>query len=160
MNKIDKYISDFAQFISDMLNANAEVLKVNADGEASKLDVSKIMAKVNAEAFKNMIADTEKTINQIKNDSDMSIQNKIYSLSTIILNASIVNIDDMKNLTQEEAKSYLNMIKTARNRFDAIMLTIITNIHNMKDEMAHPKEEDEDLTKLSKEELIERLRRK
>ena len=160
MNKIDKYISDFAQFISDMLNANAEVLKVNADGEASKLDVSKIMAKVNAEAFKNMIADTEKTINQIKNDSDMSIQNKIYSLSTIILNASIVNIDDMKNLTQEEAKSYLNMIKTARNRFDAIMLTIINNIHNMKDEMAHPKEEDEDLTKLSKEELIERLRRK
>lgn len=160
MNKIDKYISDFAQFISDMLNANAEVLKVNADGEASKLDVSKIMAKVNAEAFKNMIADTEKTINQIKNDSDISIQNKIYSLSAIILNASIVNIDDMKNLTQEEAKSYLNMIKTARNRFDAIMLTIITNINNMKDEMAHPKEEDEDLTKLSKEELIERLRRK
>lgn len=160
MNKIDKYISDFAQFISDMLNANEEVLKVNADGEVSKLDVSKIMAKVNAEAFKNMIADTEKTINQIKNDSDMSIQNKIYSLSVIILNASIVNIDDMKNLTQEEAKSYLNMIKTARNRLDAIMLTIITNIHNMKDEMAHPKEEDEDLTKLSKEELIERLRRK
>lgn len=160
MNKIDKYISDFAQFISDMLNVNAEVLKVNANGEASKLDVSKIMAKVNAEAFKNMIADTEKTINQIKNDSDMSIQNKIYSLSAIILNASIVNIDDMKNLTQEEAKSYLNMIKTARNRLDAIMLTIITNIHNMKDEMAHPKEEDEDLTKLSKEELIERLRRK
>lgn len=160
MNKIDKYISDFTQFISDMLNVNAEVLKVNADGEVSKLDVSKIMAKVNAEAFKNMIADTEKTINQIKNDSDMSIQNKIYSLSTIILNASIVNIDDMKNLTQEEAKSYLNMIKTARNRLDAIILTIITNIHNMKDEIAHPKEEDEDLTKLSKEELIERLRRK
>ena len=160
MNKIDKYINDFAQFISDMLNANAEVLKVNADGEASKLDVSKIMAKVNAEAFKNMIADTEKTINQIKNDSDMSIQNKIYSLSAIILNASIVNINDMKNLTQEEAKSYLDMVKTARNRLDAIMLTIITNIHNMKDEMAHPKEEDEDLTKLSKEELIERLRRK
>lgn len=160
MNKIDKYISDFAQFISDMLNANAEVLKVNADGEVSKLDVSKIMAKVNAEAFKNMIADTEKTINQIKNDSDMSIQNKIYSLSAIILNASIVNIDDMKNLTQEEAKSYLNMIKTARNRLDAIILTIITNIHNMKDELAHPKEEDEDLTKLSKEELIERLRKK
>lgn len=160
MNKIDKYISDFAQFISDMLNVNAEVLKVNADGEVSKVDVSKIMAKANAEAFKNMIANTEKTINQIKNDSDMSVQNKIYSLSTIILNASIVNIDDMNNLTQEEAKSYLNMIKTARNRFDAIMLTVINNIHNMKDEMAHPKEEDEDLTKLSKEELIERLRRK
>lgn len=160
MNKIDKYISDFAQFISDMLNANAEVLKVNADGEASKLDVSKIMAKVNAEAFKNMIADTEKTINQIKNDSDMSIQNKIYSLSAIILNASIVNIDDMKNLTQEETKSYLDMIKTARNRFDAIMMNIITNIFDMKNELAHPKEEDEDLTKLSKEELIERLRRK
>lgn len=160
MNKIDKYISDFTQFISDMLNVNAEVLKVNADGEVSKLDASKIMAKVNAEAFKNMIADTEKAINEIKNNSDMSIQDKIYSLSTIILNASIVNIDDMKNLTQEEAKSYLNMIKTARNRFDAIMLTIITSINNMKDEMAHPKEEDEDLTKLSKEELIERLRRK
>lgn len=160
MNKIDKCVNDFMQFISDMLNANAEVLKVNADGEVSKLNVSKIMAKVNAEAFKNIIADTEKTINQIKNDSDMSVQNKIYSLSAIILNASIVDIDDMKSLTQEEAKSYLDMIKTARNRFDAIMLTVINNIHNMKNEMAHPKEDDEDLTKLSKEELIERLRRK
>lgn len=160
MDKIDKCVNDFMQFISDMLNANAEVLKVNVDGEVSKVDISKIMAKANTKAFKNMIADTEKAINEIKNNSDMSVQDKIYSLSTIMLNASIVDINDMKTLTQEEAKSYLNMIKTARNRFDAIMLTIITNIHNMKDEMAHPKEEDEDLTKLSKEELIERLRRK
>lgn len=159
MDKIDKYISDFAQFISYTINTNMEVLKVNADGEVSKVDVYKIAAKANAEAFKNMITDTEKTIYRIKNDSDMSIQDKIYSLSAIMLNASIIDIDDMNTLTQEEVKSYLDMLKTARNRFDAIMLTIINNIHNMKNEMAHPKE-DEDLTKLSKEELIERLRRK
>lgn len=160
MDKIDKCVNDFMQFISDMLNANAEVLKVNADGEVSKVDVSKIMAKANAEAFKNMIADTEKAINEIKNNSDMSVQDKIYSLSAIMLNASIVDINDMKTLTQEEAKSYLDMVKTARNRFDAIMMNIITNIFDMKNELVHPKEEDEDLTKLSKEELIERLRRK
>ena len=52
------------------------------------------------------------------------------------------------------------MVRTARNRLNVIMLTIITSIYNMKNEMAHPKEEDEDLTKLSRKELIERLRRK
>ena len=66
----------------------------------------------------------------------------------------------MKTLTQEEAESYFDMIKTARNRLNAIIGTIMTSIYNMKKELAHPKEEDEDLTKLSKEELIERLRRK
>ena len=107
-----------------------------------------------------MIADTEKILCKIKDNPDMDIQEKIKNLSVIVLNASIVDADDMKNLTQEEANSYLDMVRTARNRLNVIMLTIITSIYNMKNEIAHPKEEDEDLTKLSKEELIERLRRK
>ena len=107
-----------------------------------------------------MIADTEKTLCKIQDNPNMDVQEKIKSLSVIILNASIVDVDDIKHLTQEEAKSYLDMIRTARNRLNLIMLTIITNIYNMKNEMAHHKEEDEDLTKLSRRELIERLRRK
>lgn len=151
MDKIDKRVSEFAQFISDILGADVEVLKV---------DASKIAAKARAKAFKDMIADTEKTLDEINDNSDMDVQDKIKSLSTIMLNASIVDIDDMNTLTQEEAKSYWNVVKVARIKFDDVMRAIQNNINHLKNEMAHPKEEDEDLTKLSKEEFIERLRRK
>lgn len=151
MNKADDCIKGFTEFFVDALGADVEVIK---------LDIAKFADKLRANTFKKMIADTEKTLCKIKDNPDMDIQENIKSLSVIILNASIVDVDDMKNLTQEEAKSYLDMVRTARNRLNLIMLNIITSIYNMKDEMAHPKEEDEDLTKLSKEELIERLRRK
>lgn len=151
MNRTDDCIKGFEEFLADILKTNAEVIK---------LDVAKFADKLRVNAFKKMIADTEKILCKIQDNPDMDIQQKIKILSVIMLNASIVDADDMKALTQEEAKSYLNMIRTARNRLNLIMLTIITNIYNMKNELAHPKEEDEDLTKLSKEELIERLRRK
>lgn len=151
MNKADDCIKGFEKFLVDILGTDVEVIK---------LDVAKFADKLRVNAFKKMIADTEKTLCKIKDNPDMDIQEKIKNLSVIVLNASIVDIDDMKTLTQEEAKNYLEMIRTARNRFNVIMLNIITSIYNMKNEMARPKEEDEDLTKLSKEELIERLRRK
>ena len=151
MNRADDCIKGFEEFLVDVLGTNVEVIK---------LDVAKFADKLRVNAFKKMIADTEKILCKIQDNPDMDIQEKIKTLSVILLNASIVDADDMKNLTQEEAKSYLDMIRTARNRLNLIMLTIITNIYNMKNELAHPKEEDEDLTKLSKEELIERLRRK
>lgn len=150
MDKIDKRVSEFAQFISDILGADVEVLKV---------DAFKIATKARAKAFKDMIADTEKTLDEINDNSDMDVQDKIKSLSTIMLNASIVDIDDMNTLTQE-AESYWNVVKVARNKFDGVMRAIQNNINHLKNEMAHPKEEDEDFTKLSKEELIERLHRK
>lgn len=151
MNKADDCIKGFEEFLVDVLGTDVEVMK---------LDVAKFADKLRVNTFKKMIADTEKTLCKIKDNLNMDIQEKIKSLSVIMLNASIVDIDDMKTLTQEEAESYFDMIKTARNRLNAIMCTIMTSIYNMKNEMAHPKEEDEDLTKLSKEELIERLRRK
>ena len=151
MNRADDCIKGFEEFLVNVLRTNVEV---------NKLDVAKFVDKLRVNAFKKMIADTEKTLCKIKDNPDMDIQEKIKNLSVIVLNASIVDADDMKTLTQEEAKSYLEMVRTARNRFNIIMLNIITSIYNMKNEMANPKEEDEDLTKLSKEELIERLRRK
>lgn len=151
MSRADDCIKGFEEFLVDILRTNVEV---------NKLDVAKFADKLRVNAFKKMIADTEKTLCKITDNPDMDIQEKIKSLSVIMLNASIVDIDDMKHLTQEEAKSYLDMIRTVRNRFNLIMLNIITSIYNMKNELAHPKEEDEDLTKLSRRELIERLRRK
>lgn len=151
MNKIDKHVNEFAQLISDMLGADVEVLRANA---------SKIAAKARAKALKVMIANTEKTLDEINDNSDMNVRDKIKSLSTIMINASIVDIDDMNTLTQEEAESYCKVVKVARNKFDGVMRAIQNNINHLKNEMAHSKEEDEDLTKLSKEELIERLRRK
>lgn len=151
MNRTDDCIKGFEELFVDALGADVEVIK---------LSIAKLADKLHANAFKKMIADTEKTLCKINDNPDMDIQQKIKILSVIMLNASIVDADDMKNLTQEEAESYFDMIKTARNRLNVIIGTIMTSIYNMKKELAHPKEEDEDLTKLSKEELIERLRRK
>ena len=151
MNRADDCIKGFEEFLVDVLGTDVEVIK---------LDVAKFADKLRVNAFKKMIADTEKTLCKITDNPDMDIQEKIKILSVIILNASIVDADDMKTLTQEEAESYFDMIKTARNRLNAIIGTIMTSIYNMKKELAHPKEEDEDLTKLSRRELIERLRRK
>ena len=151
MNRAADCIKGFEKFLVDLLGTDIEVIK---------LDVAKFADKLRVNAFKKMIADTEKILCKIQDNPDMDIQEKIKILSVIMLNASIVDADDMKHLTQEEAKSYLDMIRTARNRLNLIMLNIITSIYNMKNEMAHPKEEDEDLTKLSRRELIERLRRK
>ena len=151
MNGTDDCIKGFEEFLIDILGT---------DVKAIKLDVAKFADKLRVNAFKKMIADTEKILCKIQDNPDMDIQEKIKILSVIMLNASIVDSDDMKNLTQEEAKSYLDMIRTARYRLNLIMLNIITSIYNMKNELAHPKEEDEDLTKLSRRELIERLRRK
>ena len=151
MDEIDKVIKEFEDFFANVLGGDVEVLKV---------DASKIAAKVRAKAFKDMIANTEKTLDGINNNPNMDVQDKIKSLSTIMINASLVNTDDMNTLTQEEADNYWNIIKTARNKFDNIMRVIVNDINHLRHEMAHPKEEDEDLTKLSKEELIKRLRKK
>ena len=151
MNRADDCIKGFEEFLVDVLGTDVEVIK---------LDVAKFADKLRVNAFKKMIANTEKILCKIQDNPDMDIQEKIKILLVIVLNASIVDADDMKTLTQEEAKSYLDMIRTARNRLNLIILTIITSIYNMKNELAHPKEEDEDLTKLSRRELIERLRRK
>lgn len=146
---MDKIIKELTDILADIFGTDVEVLKV---------DTSKIAAKTRTKAFKNMIADTEKTLNEINNNPNMDIKDKIKSLSTIMLNASIVDADSMNTLKQKEAEDYLNMIKVTRNKLDDIMQAIQNDINHMKNKMICSKEKDEDLTKLSKEELIARLR--
>lgn len=151
MNKDNDCIKEFVELFANILCDDVEVIKLNA---------SKFINKLYADRFKQMIADNAKALNEINNNPDMDIKEKIKVLSVIMLNASAVNIDDMKTLTQKEAKSYWNVVNFARNKFDGVMRNVLVNINNLANEVAHPKKEDEDLTKLSKEELIERLRRK
>lgn len=151
MSKIDNCIKEFAEILANVADTDIEVIKINTSNLADKL---------RAKRFKEMIADTEKTLDKINNNSDIDIQKKIKSLSVVMLNASVVNVDDMNTLTQEEAENYFNVIKVARLKLVNILCSIQNDINRLKNEIAHPKEEDEDLTKLSKEELIERLRRK
>lgn len=151
MSKIDNCIKEFAEILANASDTDIEVIKINA---------SKPTDKLCAKMFKVMIADTEKVINEIIYNSDINVQEKIKRLTIIMLNASMVNADDMNTLTQEEAESYFNVIKVARLKLVDILCSIQNDINRLKNEIAQPKEEDEDLTKLSKEELIERLRKK
>lgn len=151
MSKVNNCIKDFAEVLANMFDADVEVIK---------LDTSKLVDKLRAKRFKEMIADTEKTINEIIYNSDINVQEKIKRLTIIMFNASMVNADDMNTLTQEEAEGYFNVIKVARLKLVDILCSIQNDINRLKNEIAQLKEEDEDLTKLSKEELIERLRRK
>lgn len=151
MSKIDNCIKEFAEILANVSDDDIEVIKI---------DASKLADKFRAKKFKKIIADAEKTINEIIYNSDINVQEKIKRLTIIMLNASMVNADDMNTLTQEEAESYFNVIKVARLKLVDILSSIRNDINRLKNEIAHSKEEDEDLTKLSKEELIERLRRK
>lgn len=150
MNKTDDCIKDFAEILANVFDVDIEVIKLNT---------SKIVNKLRADNFKKMIADTEKILDEIIDNSDIDVQEKIKSLAIIMLNASMVDADDINTLTQKEAKSYFNAIKVARIKLIDILCSIKNDINRLKNEMAHSKE-DEDLTKLSKEELIELLRRK
>lgn len=150
MSKADDCIKDFAEMLADVFDVDIEVVKLNT---------SKIVNKLRADNFKKMIAETEKTLDEITDNSDIDVQEKIKRLAIIMLNASMVDADDMNTLTQEEAESYFNVIKIARIKLIDILRSIQNDINRLKNEMAHSKE-DEDLTKLSKEELIELLRRK
>lgn len=150
MNKADDYINIFAEMFANIFDADIEVVK---------LDASKLANKFRAKKFKEIIVDAENALDEINNNQDMDVQEKIKSLTLIMFNASVVDAYDMKTLTQKEAKNYYDLIKIARNKFDNITRDIQINICNLKNDMLHPKE-DEDLTKLSKEELIELLRRK
>lgn len=151
MSKIDDCIKEFAEVLANAFDVDIEVIKI---------DASKLVDKLRAKRFKEMIADTEKTLDKINNNPDIDIQEKIKNLLVIMLNASVVDADDMNTLTQEEAESYFNIIKVARLKFVDILCSIQNDINRLKNEIAQPKEEDEDLTKLSREELIERLRKK
>lgn len=151
MNKADDCIKDFTEMLADIFGADVKVIK---------LDTSKLANKFRAKNFKKMIADTEKNLNEINDNPNMDIQEKIKSLAVIALNASVVDAEDMNTLTQKEAEDYFNFIKDACIKFNDILYSIQNNINYLKDEMAHHKKEYEDLTKLSKEELIARLRKK
>ena len=108
MNRADDCIKGFEKFLVDILGTDVEVIK---------LDVAKFADKLRVNAFKKMIADTEKTLCKIKDNPDMDIQEKIKNLSVIVLNASIVDIDDMKTLTQEEKDIYIKAINAGVNMF-------------------------------------------
>lgn len=151
MNKTDDYIKTFAEMFADIFGADVKVIK---------FDTSKLANKLRAKNFKEMIADTKKSLDEINDNPNMDIQEKIKSLAVIALNASVVDAEDMNTLTQKEAEDYFNFIKNACIKFNDILYSIQNNINYLKDEMVHPKEEDEDLTKLTKEELIARLREK
>ena len=79
MNKTDDCIKGFTEFLVHVLGTDAEVIK---------LDVAKFADKLRVNAFKKMIADTEKILCKIKDNPDMDIQEKIKNLSVIVLNAS------------------------------------------------------------------------
>lgn len=149
MNKTDELVKDFANFIANAVDTNVEVVKI---------DVSDFINTLHTHRFKQMIINSNKILYNIKNTSNIDIQEKIECLSLILICAAFVDSNDIKLLTQEEARKYFNVISRANAELNITTHNIQNNIKSIIREAFNPKKEEEDLTKLSKEELIERLR--
>lgn len=147
MTKTDKKVKDLAEALSEALDINVEILKINT---------SKFNFEANAVAFKTMIEESFKAVKDIQN-SDMSIEDKVKHLSLNFINASKVNKDDIKLLNKKEAERYINLLKSCSELLNSIVNNIRSDIFILSKHCKDVAEED-NLESLSKEELIARIR--
>lgn len=89
------------------------------------------------------------------NYETLSIRGKILKLNHILFMISLVGEEDIKLLNKEEAKRYKHAIEWVWDEINNIAHKIVNNNINYCD---HKLNEEEDLNKLSKEELIARLK--
>lgn len=85
----------------------------------------------------------------------LSIQDKIKKLSHILFLISLVKEEDICLLNKKEIKRYKDTIKWVLDNINTVAYTIVANNFKVIDNKIN---EEEDLSKLSKEELIARLR--
>ena len=90
-----------------------------------------------------------------KSYKTLSIQDKINKLNYILFLISLVEEEDIKLLNKEEAKKYKCAIEWVWDEINNVAYGIVNNNVNYCD---HKLNEEEDLSKLSKEELIARLK--
>lgn len=89
------------------------------------------------------------------NYKTLGIRGKILKLNHILFMISLVGEEDIKLLNKEEAKRYKYAIEWALDEINNMTDRIVNNNVNYCD---HKLNEEEDLNKLSKEELIARLK--
>lgn len=142
-----------------------KTVMVNAENSKIASILNKELGKV---ATLNMIADAESIAKDITSgnieDLDVDVRNVGIMLANVILfnneDANLVGIDNIKRLAKALDKS--------RIQFNEIAVKHLNRLDNMIADLQHDDEPcngadndiDEDLTKLTKEELIARLREK
>lgn len=142
--EIDNILEEIAGIVGDSLGVNIKVINANDNEE----ELSSV---------KSMFEETKQVVKDTNNWKDADIQDAIKKLTCVIYNASLLDKEDLKHLTKEEYQDYLIDHRIANGRLHNIMSCITAKL----DRFAVTFDTDEeDLTKLTKEELIERLRKK
>lgn len=147
-DKIDSFADMFAKVF-------------DCDACAIKRDIEETFNKINEAQFKNMIKETHEIVDSVLNDEHMSIQNKISQLCIVMLNVTEVTTKEVQTLTKDEAKSYINDVDKAKRCLEHILNVVCSTINKVVDNHINDNNTTkEDLSKLSKEELIEMLMKK
>lgn len=105
-----------------------------------------------ANKIHRILKETLQLASTIKYSSD---QYKIAKASNILYNASCITISELNALSKEQAKEYQDALEYALHKLNDTCCNVVgRNIKYIKERM----NKEEDLNKLSKEELIQRLK--
>jgi hypothetical protein len=126
-----------------------------------KDDIEETFNKINEARFKNMVKETHEVVDDVVNNEDMSVQSRISKLCIVILNSTKVTPKEVETLTKDEAKSYINDVNEAKSCLEHILNVTCSTLNKVVDNHIYDKDNTkENLSKLSKEELIEMLMKK
>lgn len=126
-----------------------------------KGDIEETFNKINEARFKNMVKQTHEVVDDVVNDEHMSVENRIRQLCIVMLNSTKVTTKEIETLTKDEAKSYINDVNEAKSCLEHILNVTCSALNKVVDNHIYDKDNTkEDLSKLSKEELIEMLMKK
>lgn len=126
-----------------------------------KDDIEETLNRINEDRFKNMVKETYEVVDDVVNNEDMSVQSRILKLCVVILNSTKVTSKEVETLTKNEAKSYITDVNEAKSCLEHILNMTCSALNKVVDNHIYGKDNTkENLSKLSKEELIEMLMKK
>ena len=150
---------DITKFIKDVLGV--EPIIISGNGYKIAEIIIDNIAKTHIE---NMINDAEQTAINIKSNDDENLTVNVRNAAVVLANTIIFDENDARIVGVDGVKRLAMALQDCRVQFEKIALAQNERLCNIIDKLegrtGSDNDIDEDLTKLTKEELIARLREK
>lgn len=150
---------DITKLIEDVWGVKPIIIN-SESSKIAKIFIDSV-AKVRIE---KMISDAEQIAEEIKATDDKNLTTNVRNAAVVLANAIMFDEDDARIVGVDGVKRLAMALQDCRVQFEKIALgqdeRFVNIINKLEGRNGADNDIDEDLTKLSKEELIERLRRK
>lgn len=149
---------EFAKFLKDVFGVEPIVV----DGNSSKI-AEAIIGGVAKARIEHMINDAEQIAEDIKSTDDENLTVNVRNAAVVLANTIMFDEKDARIIGVDGVKRLAMALQDCRVQFEKIALgqdeRLINIINKLEGRNGADNDIDEDLTKLSKEELIARLRK-